>query len=472
LPSTIKNIYPIYFVPIQSSQINNIAIDTAWFESPSIHVNEPNNIYAKVINYNEEKGVNTSIQLTNNLQIKTVKNINLNAGETQLVTIPYSTAQSGWQQMQLNLTDYPLSFDDTLYFATNVIAASSILILNENSNNPYLNAVFRTGNKFRADNINVNQVKPNQFDKYSLIVLSNINNINTTLQNEMEKFVLKGGNVLVFPGNNINTNNYNETIGKLSNLVFANADTSKIQVSQINKTHDVIKDLFDRIPENVELPKSSRHYPMRSSTFSNEQKIFSFSSGDAFLTQVKNGDGYIYLCASPADLSSSNFTNSYWFLPILFKIAFNSASEPIHNYTIGNNAFVKGKSIDNNESNLYHLNNESWDAIPEQQNIKGNVQINLNNAAKHAGLYSLATPNSNNPMFVGLNYTRVESNLDHWSVTELKNKNGLENASVLQDDDILSAALKTNLQENNLWKWCLIMALLFLIFEAILIRLK
>ncbi len=471
LPISFKANYNTYFLPINNEQPNNICLDSVWFENPSLQTNETQNLKARIINYNEDKGINTALQLVNNGQIKSVKNINLSAAETQIVDIPYTTNQAGQQQIQLQLTDYPISFDDTFYIGANVAANYSVLLINDGINNPYLSTVFKTGNSFRTDNANTNSIKPKQFDNYSLIVLCNLNNINTNLYTEIERFINAGGNVLVFPSNNISLNNYNETIGKLSGLLFSALDTTKLQVNNVNQEHSAIKELFDKIPDNVELPKSNKHYPFKSGTFNQEQKIFSFANGDAFLTQIKLGNGSIYYCASAADVQSSNFTNSYWFLPILFKIGYNSATQPINAYTLGAPKNIFLKAYGEQDNMLYHLTNKTWDAIPQQFNSNGKVAINFANAAQYAGLYNLMVPaiNASN-LVIGLNYNRQESNLAAWPSSDLKAKLGMTNGSVILDEATINTSLKNNTDNKNFWRWCLLSALLFLFIEVLLIR--
>jgi hypothetical protein len=472
LPVNIVDETRKFLIPVQGDKTNNICVDTAYFVAPTIKMNENNEILVRVRNFDEENAVTTSLTVNSNEQIKTVKNITLKPSETQLIAIPYSTTQAGWQKIKMYVTDYPVSFDDTFFMAGNVSANFNVLLVNENASNPYLNAVFRTANSFRCDNINANAIKADAFKNYSLVVLSNISAISENLATELDAFTQKGGSVLIFPSNNIQLDNYNNVLLKLTGCIFSNADTSKINVASVQKENVLIKDLFDKIPENVELPSVSKHYPIRTATFSNEQKIFSFANGDAFLSSFAKGNGKIYVCSSPADVSSSNFTNSYWFLPLLFKMAYLGKNDPIHAFTLGNNAIMQIPNTKAGDNQVFHLSADGWDAIPEQRNIGNGLQINLNNAARFAGLYSLSLPGNHleNTYYTGLNYNRTESNLAHWSAPELKSKSGLKNTEVIEGTMNLAAAIGQMQAGTPIWKICLGLALLFLLIEILLIR--
>jgi hypothetical protein len=472
LPINIADETRKFLIPVQGDKTNNISIDSAYFSTPTIQMNESNELIVKVRNYDDENGVTTSLTINANDQIKSVKNIELKPSESKLEKIPYSTTQSGWQKIKMYVTDYPVSFDDTFYMAGNVSANYTVLIVNETANNPYLNAVFRTANSFRCDNVNASAIKADAFKNYSLIVLSNLSSLSENLQAQLDDYINKGGSVLLFPNNSINTENYNGFLSKLTGCILANKDTSKMNVASIQKENILIKDVFDKIPENVDLPMANSHYPIRSSTFSNEQKIFSFANGDAFLSSYAKGNGKVYICASAADANSSNFTNSYWFLPILFKMAYLGKNDPINAFTIGKDAIMNIPNTKAGDNNVYHLNAENWDAIPEQRNIGTGLQINLNNAAKYAGLYSLSLPGNNteNTYYTGLNYNRTESNLAHWSAPELKAKSGLKNVEIIDSNMNLAASIGQLQAGIPIWKICLGIAVLFLLVEVLLIR--
>ncbi len=473
LPANMEDDTRKYLIPVATSQMHNVSIDTAYFTSPTISLNTPNDLLVRVKNFDDANSITTTLTLQANTQIKTVKNISLKPSETQLVNVPYSTTQAGWQKLGLYLTDYPVSFDDSFYLAGNVNANFQVAIINEGTNNPYLNAVFRTANSFRCDNLQANNLQAASLKNYSLVVLNNVASINANMASILDAYIQKGGSVLLFPNSTINLASFNEALGALTGCVFASADTAKLTVASVQKENPIIRDLFENISDNVELPRVTKHYPMRTTTFSNEQKIFSFANGDAFLSSFSKGGGKLYICTSPADASSSNFTNSYWFLPILFKMAYLGKNEPVYSFTIGKDAVLNIANTKAGDNNVFHLSNDKWDAIPEQRNIGNGLQINLNNAAKTANLYSLSLPGNNteNVYYVGLNYNRQESNLAHWSANELKNKSGLKNTEVIEGSMNTAAAIGQVTSNNSLWKICLWLALLFLLLEILLVRL-
>jgi hypothetical protein len=470
LPINNTNETRTFLLPIQNTTPSNVSIDSAYFAEPSISMNQANNLFVRIKNYDKDKSINTTLNINVNGQIKNVINVSLKPDENKLQQVPYSATQSGWQKIQMYITDYPVSFDDTFYMAGNVNANYSVLIANDGVNNPYLNAVFKTGNSFRTSNVSFAALATQDLNAYSLVILNSTNTLNLSCANALSEYVNKGGSVLIFPGNSINTQELNANLNIIGCGNFVNFQNTPLQVSTINKEHELIKDVFEKIPDNIELPKAMKYYTILSGTFSTEQKILGFSNGDAFLNCYRKGAGKIYMCASAADVNSSNFATSYWFLPMLYKMAYIGANNPIYNFTLGTNAPVLIRNTKAGDNNPFHISNEHWDAIPEQKNIGNNIQLNLYQAAKNAGLYNLSIPGNNiENYFVGLNYNRNESNLSYWAPNELKNC-GLKNYEIIDGNINAASAIGQAASGSPLWKICLIFALLFLLIEVLLLR--
>ncbi len=473
LPIKVDNNIRKYFVPVQDNQAHNVSIDTAYFTTPTIQMNTENELLVRVRNYDIENSISTTINVNVNGQIKTVKNVALQPGENKIEKIPFNTVQAGWQKIKLYITDYPVSFDDTFCLAGNVSANFNILLLNDGSNNPYLNTVFKVSNSFVITNNNINNFSNTNLNNYSLIVLNNTNTIPTEKVELLNNFVQNGGSLLIFPGNNVQLDNYNAALSLLTGCVLENKDSAKQNVSTLQKENPIIKDVFDRIPQNVELPYVSKYYPMRTATFSNEQKIFGMADGHTFLSAFSKGLGKIYFCASPADAASSNFCSSYWFPPLLYKMAYVGKNEPIYSYTLGKDAIMQIPAYKAGNESVYHINDgNGWDAIPEQR-INGNaLQINLNNAVQKCGLYSLSMPGNNEQVYyLGLNYNRNESNMSKWAINDLKDKSELKNITFIEPQINTAAAMGQMQGGTPIWKYCLMAALLFLLTEVLLVRL-
>jgi hypothetical protein len=457
-----------FFVAVNASATNNLSIDTVYFETPSLQLNEPNAMVVKIKNNGTEE-VNTSVTLMVNNQLKSVINTTIKAGELKSEPLTFTTATAGVQKMQVFLNDYPVNFDDTFYVAGKVNSNFSVLILNQANANAFLSSVFKPGTQFRVDN-NIQTIKPELLKNHSLVVVNGATGITPQLSEALNQYVTSGGSMLVFPPQNGSLQDINALMNKTAGINYLRVDTAKAYITNYNKSHEIFRDIFVKTPENIDLPIVYKHYLISSAALSSQQKLFSFSNGDAFLSATKVGNGKLYFCTSSAEITWSNFPKSYWFLPILYKMAYSNAINSINALTLGKNATLNIENTKVTDKIVYHVGGNGYDAIPEQRTAGNNVQINVNNAVRQAGLYGVFLPDTKDTVFTGINYDRVESNLNYWSMADLKNSTKLRNAEWLNDKIDVAAGINELQHGMPLWKVCIILALLFLLTEILLIR--
>jgi hypothetical protein len=458
-----------FFVAVNATATNNLSIDTVYFETPSLQLNEPNPMVVKIKNNGTEE-VNTSVTLMVNNQLKSVVNTTIKAGELKSEPLTFTTATAGVQKMQVYLNDYPVNFDDTFYVSGKVNSNYSVLILNQTNANAFLSSVFKPGTQFRVDNNNVQTIKPELLKNYSLVVLNGATGLSPLLSEALNQYVTTGGSMLVFPPQNGPLQDMNALLNKTAGINYLRIDTAKAYITNYNKSHEIFRDIFVKTPENIDLPIVYKHYLISSAALSSQQKLFSFSNGDAFLSATKVGNGKLYFCTSSAEITWSNFPKSYWFLPILYKMAYSNASNSINALTLGKNAALNIENTKVTDKTVYHIGGNGYDAIPEQRSSGNNVMINVNNAVRQAGLYGIYLPEAKDTVFTGINYDRIESDLNYWSMADLKNSTKLRNAEWLNDKIDVAAGINELQHGMPLWKVCIILALLFLLTEILLIR--
>lgn len=459
-----------YFIPVNAAAISNVSIDTVYFETPSILLNEANPMVVRLKN-NGSEDVNTSISVMVNKQMKSVTNATLKANERKTETIPFTTSIAGNQKIEVFINDYPVSFDDTFYIAGKVTSNYAVLVLNQSTSNAFLSSVFKPATQFRLDNTNINSVHTELFKNYSLIILNGTNTMSSAVSTALENYVNNGGSILVFAPQSGDASTLNSFLEKTAGCSYLRLDTSKSFVSDFNKTHEVFRDIFTKTPENIDLPVVFKHYIVSNGALSSEQKLFTFSNSDAFLSAYKTGNGTMYICASSAEINASTFPKSYWFLPLIYKMAYMNSSNSINALTIGKNASVLIDNSKIGDKTIYHIGEGAFDAVPEQRAIGNHMQINLNNAIQRAGLYGVYLPGSTDSNFIGVNYDRTESELHYWNVNDLKKTTHLKNADWLANDLNVSGTINELQHGIPLWKVCIILALLFLLIEIVLIRL-
>ena len=200
--------------------------------------------------------------------------------------------------------------------------------------------------------------------------------------------------------------------------------------------------------------------------------ILKFRDNAKFLSQFNRGKGKIYLFAAPLKEEYSTFANNALFVPIMYKMAMQSYQHKQNMaYELGqNNISFPVAQVNNKE--VFKLIKDSIAYIPEQQIREGNLVFSLPSEMKDAGFYRL-TSGETTLTHYAFNLPKHESELDFYSANELKElTQGANNVHILEVEN--EVGMKNLFSEGNmgtqLWKYCLILCLVFALAEILLIR--
>ena len=121
---------------------------------------------------------------------------------------------------------------------------------------------------------------------------------------------------------------------------------------------------------------------------------------------------------------------------------------------------------------VYKIKGTSEEFIPEQTVIGPKVLLGINGQIREAGFYDLFLKEDEILSKYAFNYDRKESEMANLNNEDLRNISG-EFIKVI--DNSAAASLTPIIGERShgivLWRWCLILALIFLGLETLLLRL-
>ena len=112
---------------------------------------------------------------------------------------------------------------------------------------------------------------------------------------------------------------------------------------------------------------------------------------------------------------------------------------------------------------IIKLENSSESFIPIQQTYSNKVTITTLESPNIDGVYNVVNKETL-LQNISFNYNRTESNLDYYSVENLKNSNLTTSIPELFE------SLKNDTNVNELWKWFVIFAMVFLILEMVILK--
>jgi hypothetical protein len=485
--SDLMNITPdsitqYFFVPLSPNKSNNLYIDSVWFESPVQQPLQQSRLRLRLKNYGTDPIDKIPVKLTLNGIQKAVTSAALPAGSSVELIIPFTNNKSGFQSGSIEITDYPVTYDDKMYISYPLVSSIPILSIADEKENPYLRALFADDTTFRYTMINSKNLDYSAFRKYPLIILNDLEEISSGLAQELQRYVESGGNLVVFPPAVIDHDQYSSFLRGLGAPPLDMKDTVTLRVDMLQVESPVFSDVFEhspsgkvRLPENTDLPVVFKHYKTeRTGTLL--EPIMQLNNGDLFLGSLTAGKGRLYLFTSPLDEQSTNFPKHIIFVPTLLKIALLSGPVQGLYYLCGSNEpiIIQNDSARDKIIFKIKLDNSDFEIIPEIRNQGFGLQLFPHQQINEAGIYTILREDQ--PVAkVAFNNDRKESDLSCYNSSEIEHslqQTHIQKFSLLKDGKVpLTKQLAEIRQGTPFWKLFLIFTLLFIAIEIAIIRL-
>jgi len=454
---------------------NNIFIDSCWFDTPIKQIKEPIELNVLIKNSSKNDVEKVPVKLSINGNQKAVSSVDINAESETKIKMSYTIGEIGDQMGVVEIIDYPLTFDDKFYFSYNVSSSIQILCINDKRENIYLNSLFSKDSTINFENKDLNLLEYSSFNENSLIILNNIKLLTSGLMQELGGYLKNGGSLLISPSIEADINNYKTFLLSLGSVCYTIKDTAKTKVSSINVNHEIYKDVFEKILENIDLPIVKTHFSFNNNTSTKEEYLMKMQNGESFMISEKVGKGKLYLSSVPLDIAFSNFVKHAMFVPTIYNIALYSKAMNKLFYTIGNDEAIEIRNIKTDGDLTYKISNKTnnFEIIPEHKNIDLQTYVYPHDQIKRADNYVLMKGVDTNSV-ISYNYNRTESEMNFYSIEELKDLiklKGLKNFNIFDLENKSATKVFEEMSQGvRLWKLFIILGLLFLIVEVVLLR--
>lgn len=467
----------MFLVPIVSEEVNNIFIDSVWFESPVQQFGTTQTLNVSIHNASEKNIEAGTLKLIINNKQVSLNSFNMNAESKQTVKISFTIKERGINNGILKIDDYPVSFDDAFYFSFNSTNYISTLVVNgideETAKN--FRSLFQNDSLFVFQENREDNIDYNVFSKKNLIILNGLKTLSSGLTVEINKFISSGGTVVLFPNLKADLNSYTNAFKSMKLPEIESVDTVHVN-AQLGKSEQFFfQGVFEKLDENMDMPKVKMHVRYKNNKFTNGESIIRLQNGESLLRSIPIEKGKIYLFSISSEERSSNFLKHALFVPTFIKMGALSFKAPSIQYktSVSEAIEVNIDSI-NKEQPLHILQTiTEFDMIPEQRVLNNKTRLFTQNQITEAGHY---TVNQEKKAILGLgfNYDRNESNMHFFTEDDLKtwaDSLDLKNLTVLKgEESSIAQSLKETNNGNKLWKLFLILTLVFLLGETLIIR--
>ncbi len=285
----------IYLIPLQADKTTNAYIDSCWFENPVQTVFSQTTLKARIYNLSDHDLEKVPVRLSINGSQKGLTNLDIPANRPVELEIPYINYEAGIQSGVLSIDDFPITYDDRFYFSYTVSEYIPVLNVYQGKENAYLRAVYGKDTTFVFDQSFIGNLDYTSFSNYRLIILDGLEEISSGLSQELRRFIENGGSLGVFPGMDANIDSYNMFLSALGSAIYLTLDTAGTKTTAINADHPIYQDVFESLPENIDLPVVHRYFPITRSTRTDQEWLMRMQNGNMFLSVQSVGSGLIYL---------------------------------------------------------------------------------------------------------------------------------------------------------------------------------
>ena len=461
-----------HLIALESTAQQNLTLDTCWLAAPVQVTGRPAQLVYRVTNYGGENVDDGRVTLLLNDQVKGISEFQVSGNGTTTDTINFTPSQTGWLRGKLQLQDQPVIFDDNYFFTFEVTDKVNVLAVNGASTNPFLDALFRQEQYFGYDNTSTGQVDYSGINKYRLVVLNQPTDISSGFADVLVSYMQQGGNVLFIPPTNANPQAYDAFLTKANADALGAFTNVAWKMERPNLQQDVWKDVFEKLPENLQLPTGQGLYALRSSTRSGGEEIMRTQNGDGLMTLQRVGGGMLFVSAVPFDRNVSNLPLSPLFAPLLYRMTVVRQQIPQLAYTLGtDNPIAVSYDAAGGES-LLKMKSDAGEFIPAQRPLGRTVMLQAGQNLPQDGIYQITSPNNEQPLqLAAFNYSRRESDPTPLDAATLEKQATQHRFQLYQNQRAdLSQAVREREQGIPLWKYCVILALVFMMTEVLLLR--
>ncbi len=459
----------IQLLPLQAVAEKNISIDTAYFLAKVPMLNVANKLIVKLTNYSTEDVENVSLSITQDGQTKPSGKFDMTAASQYTDTISVTIQTPGIQNLELKVTDYPISFDDRYFMSFDVDDKIEVLVVHDSNTDRYLKAAINGLDYHELTASSTRNIDYNSFDNYDLIILQDIKKYSSGLIQSIDQYVNKGGNILHFLPEGMDIVSCNQLFQTMKMDQVKSFSSDPKGVSYINEEDFTFNEVFLRSGGNRKLPKVSSSYIMTQYQSNASQPIMKHRDGSAFMSKYNAGEGQYYLCTSPIDKDKNDLVaNAEVFIPLIYKLSISTQSANALAYFIGQNDFIKIKGSETpGDQNYVVKGNQEF--IPAVRNIDNRTVLNFNEQVTESGFYDIYL-GEEKLQSVAYNYDRKESNMSMSSNSDLEYNNPSISTLQAANNTKLAQLVSQRDKGQQLWKWCLILALVFLGIETLLLR--
>lgn len=443
----------------------NISIDTLWFDAPAQWLNTPVNVFASIRNHSQGLIKELPVRTYVNHELYAAGTVSIEPQSSVVFESSIDIRNTGIQKIYIETDDLPISFDNRYYSGIFISHKVTIIEIGERPS-PYLKALLNDSSYIDHVFVTPGRVTPSAIKNAEAIVINGIESLSEGIVATIKTEVNQGLNLIVTPGTIDNLTFFNELLNSLEMPMFNQILTDTSTISQADVNHPLLKNALEEFNKNMNLPTISRNFAAQLKK--NWMPVLYNGYGNPLLLHRKTQAGNIYLFGF--NVLEQNFALNPIFVPVMYNAITITDNNALPHISCSKNTTLPipfGEISGEKPPVIKGRNKEFIPYVFMQQN---NYMVTIKeNQIETPGYYEVSYDEI--PVItIAANHNRNESVSEFLSVDVLTNKYfSQHNLTFFTQgqtaDEILSSV-------KHLWRIFVAMALVFILIELWLLKIK
>lgn len=453
-----------HLIPVTFNKLSNVFVDTAFLDNPFASAGERNVLRIKVRNDGTEDVDQLSIRLSINGIQTGATTLDVPKGGINEATFDLTTRLSGLNRATVTFNDFPVSFDNEFFFTLNYKDKIRITEIRGSANDTPIPKVFGNTQVFAYRGFPVQNFNYSLLNESDLVVVNGLNAIDASLNLALREFVRKDGTLLFIPGRDADVNSIRAFL-QIPVLNKVSQD-EMLELDKPDFSNPFFQNVFEERSAGIIMPKAR---PTIDWGF-DRSAVLRFKNDKPFLSRFDQG-GKIYIMSSPLESTFTDFYNHGLFVPVMYRIAASSRKkEQRLYYSLPETFLVLRMDSLRSEDQIRLVSQE--EIIPSQRRAGNDVLLDLPKFALKTGFYNVVSDGDTVDL-LAFNPGKEESLMAQYKGNEIRQFFGEgDNVTIFdaRNTETFSNEIKERYLGTPLWKYAVVLALMFLAAEVLLIR--
>ena len=455
-------------VPIELESASNVLVDSVYLEDPFVVGGQRNILNVRLKNVGTKVREGLVVKLTINDVQSGTASVNLESNSSAVAKFDLVQGLKGWNKAVVSFTDFPVSFDNEFYVTLNF--SDKIKITEVRSGNNFIEKVFGNSSLFSFRAYQPGNVDLAVLSQADLVILNGIDHPDASLTGALrsdspdsfrDRDRRGPGTLLIIPSAKSDLNVYRSLVKGLTLLPSQSTELQELDKPDFQDPF--FENVFEERSASMAMPRAIPVIEWGS----DRSALLKFKDGKPFLSRIRN----TFLLASPLDNKFSDFQSHGIFVPVMYRMAASSHRVSQKPYYMLSESTITLQTDSLAGESPVQLTGKQ-EVVPAQRRNGDRVLLEIPKFSIDPGFY-YATVQQDTLGLVAFDLDKRESLLEQWTGNEVKLMlGGGKNISVF--DSAATGSFSNEIKERYLgtalWKYALILSLIFLLVEVLLIR--